>query len=108
MVNENGMVDSRSADGDLRPALPRFNASTPITPQLHHSNPSRPIGLGLVEYSSADFSPAPGKSKTAKCAIVLHNSTASGFSPPPWIFFVVKKPHLSRGKTAFEAEGGES
>jgi hypothetical protein len=60
MVNENGMVECRSAGQGLRhaehlrPLLPQFNGSTIrrftphrfITPQLHYSA----LGLGLVDY----------------------------------------------------------
>jgi|SRR5882724_1998924 len=63
MVNEIRMVEWWSAGEDLShakhsvPPLPRFNGSTPITPQLQPSHASPPLGLGLVEYSMPVFSP---------------------------------------------------
>src|SRR5882724_7757931 len=92
MLNENSMVECWNAGGDLSPAL----RSSPITPPLHHSNPSRPLGLGLVEYSISDFSPSPGKSKNGKCRIVLHSFTASCFSPPLGNFVCGQKTTLVR------------
>src|SRR5882724_3699481 len=88
MVNENGMLECWSAGEDprhtehSRPPLPRCNGSTPITPQLQHSNPPPPLGLGPVEYSKALFSPVPGKSQTGKCAIARRGATSFCFLPP--------------------------
>src|SRR5882724_12960995 len=82
MVNENGMVECRSAGEDLYPESPRFNGSTPITPQLRASHPSRPLGLGLLEYIMLVFSPAPGKSKVGKCAIARCGATSFCFFTP--------------------------
>src|SRR5882724_7044585 len=87
MVNENRMVEWGSTGGDLRPAehlrpeLSRCNGSTPITPQLQHSNPSPPLGLGLVEYILPLFSPVPGKSKNGKCAIARRGAASFCFYP---------------------------
>src|SRR5882724_6807129 len=99
MVNENRMVEWGSTGGDLRPAehlrpeLSQCNGSTPITPQLQHSNPPPPLGLGLVEYRLPLFSPVPGKSKNGKCAIVRRGAASFCFLPP-WKFFAGKKQHL--------------
>src|SRR5882724_3116363 len=92
MVNENGMVECRSAGEDLCPPLPRFNGSTPITPQLQPYHPSPPLGLGLVEYFISAFSPAPEKSQTGKCAIARCGATSFCFYPSGKN--VVKKQHL--------------
>src|SRR5882724_9566667 len=112
MVNENGMVEWWSAGGNLRhaehsrPPLPRFNGSTPITPQLQPFHPSPPLGLGLVEYIRPLFSPVPGKSKDGKCAIARRGATSFCFLPP-LEKIVGKKQHLIGARHAFEAEVGD-
>src|SRR5882724_906491 len=104
MVNENGMVEWWSAGGNLRhaehsrPPLPRFNGSTPITPQLQPFHPSPPLGLGLVEYIRPLFSPVPGKSKDGKCAIARRGATSFCFLPP-LEKNVGKKQHLIGAKS---------
>src|SRR5882724_13467462 len=112
MVNENRMVEWGSTGGDLRPAehlrpeLSQCNGSTPITPQLQHSNPSPPLGLGLVEYILPLFSPVPGKSKDGKCAIARRGATSFCFVPTLGKI-VGKKQHLFGARRAFEAKVGD-